>query len=470
MENASTSALTTGDLLGGRYRILRVIGEGGFGRVYLAENVKLQRPCALKVARFPSADQRLEREARLAAVLRGPHVVRVFDVDHTEAGAPYIVMEYLEGQSLAEWLATAGRASARVAVSWGLQICDALEEAHRAGLVHRDIKPSNLFLTRDEHGRSLLKLLDFGLARPVRPGGDQQVTASGLVLGSPAYMSPEQIRNDEVGPASDLWSVGVVLYQLLSGALPFSGSNHAACLAAIVADPPVPLESHVREIDAGLLGVVERCLRKLPTERWPSANSLAEALEEVLERLHPAGARGERQESRPSVETLTTCAVGGGAHPATPRVAASRALKSAVILVGATTLLSVGLYVAGRGRPEVSGVEAGSESSPTKTAGVSAALVASGSSRTDEGRPDPPAPPPQAASTGAGSSGSAAGTVASPAPPVPRLGGKPPRVTSSSSPSSPPAASGPAATPTPTSPPKDPGAQAADRLFLEPDF
>lgn len=290
-----------------RYRIEGVLGRGGFGTVVLAEDQQLGRRCAIKVARDSVHDARLVREARCASGLRGPHVVRIFDVDVLDSGASYVVMEYLDGQTLAQYLSKNGRVPWRTAVSWLEQVCMGLEEAHRAGLVHRDIKPSNLFLVSDPITETtVVKVLDFGLARSVDVQ-EGPLTDSNLVLGSPSYMSPEQVRNSDVGPLSDIWSLGVVLYQLVSGEHPFRHDTKSATLAAIVADSPRPLEALVPGLPHALVLLVERCLSKRPDDRFASAWDLARCLKHLSrEGADPATAWGAAASSAAAADTQET--------------------------------------------------------------------------------------------------------------------------------------------------------------------
>jgi serine/threonine-protein kinase len=265
-----------------RYFIERLLGEGGFGRVYLATDRHLKRECAIKVASQPDGHERLEREARIAASLGSSHVVRVFDVAHLENGSPYLVMEYLRGESLASLLAREERLPPKVVMEWALQICSGLGEAHALGLIHRDLKPSNIFLVEEPHRAPLVKLLDFGLARAsVSATSSVFVTTSGVTVGSPAYMSPEQIRDATLGASTDIWSLGVVMYRMLTGRSPFTGTSSSALLAAISADPHDPIETHLPELNADLVRIIDRCLAKVAGQRFQSAAELAVALRRV---------------------------------------------------------------------------------------------------------------------------------------------------------------------------------------------
>ncbi len=273
--------LRSGQILNGKYRIEEELGSGGFGCVYAAENLNLHTRVAIKLRREPGPDARLWREAQLAAGLRSPNSVRIFDVDRLADGTPYIVMEFLRGRTLREYLRDARRAPVERAVQWVLQVCSALSEAHAAGLVHRDIKPSNLFLVETGESPLLVKLVDFGLAKQVEAATSDTVTDSGVVVGSPAYMAPERVRAGVGTAQTDIWSVGVVLFEMLTGELPFEGATNSAMLASIVADPPRPLREVAPESSATLGAIIARCLRKRPEDRYVSVEALAQDLRQV---------------------------------------------------------------------------------------------------------------------------------------------------------------------------------------------
>jgi serine/threonine-protein kinase len=261
----------TAEILAARYRIDEPIGQGGMASVYLAHDEELDRAVALKIlaenlAGDATFRNRFEREARLAARLSHPNVVRVFDVGESE-GRPFIVMEYVEGDTLADELGRHGSLPPARAVELALQICSGLEAAHASGLVHRDVKPRNLLL-RPDGG---LKIADFGIARAAE---STRLTEIGTILGTAAYLAPEQAEGLEATPAADLYSVGAVLYELLTGRVPYAATSLVELLAKQQAGPPAPIGG----VPAALELAVIRCLEPDPAERPPSAGALADEL------------------------------------------------------------------------------------------------------------------------------------------------------------------------------------------------
>ncbi len=282
IEASHDSHYQLGTVLCDKYKLLEELGAGGFGRVYLAQHVHLGTKVALKVGHSKDNPSALVKEARLAAGLSSPHSVRIFDVDKAADGRPYIVMEYLQGCTLREYLAQKGHVSPAMTVRWGLEICAALSEAHLRGLIHRDIKPSNLFLVPTWTGQLHVKLVDFGLAKTL-DNNEDSATDSGVVAGTPAYMAPERLRSNETTAATDIWSLGVVLFEMLTRTTPFEGRTNTAMLAAIIADPPRSPGDLRPGLPANLEAVIIRCLRKCPNERYTTVERVAEALSACLE-------------------------------------------------------------------------------------------------------------------------------------------------------------------------------------------
>jgi serine/threonine protein kinase len=270
-----------GDVVHDKYRLVRTLGQGGFGTVWVAHNTVLEVHVALKLIELDEDERtvqgdRLLEEARAAAQLNHPSIVRVFDFGRTGLGDPFVVMELLSGESLYDRYRRKSRLSAAEAVKLLLPIADALSAAHAKGIIHRDVKPENVVLAEDESGRVRPKLLDFGIAR--RIDVDRKLTAKGSVVGTPDYMSPEQARGEtDVDDRADVWSLCVVLYELICGQVPFGGPNYNALLWAIIESPPTPITTHAAG-DEALWTIIEKGLRKLPAERWSSMRELGQAL------------------------------------------------------------------------------------------------------------------------------------------------------------------------------------------------
>jgi serine/threonine-protein kinase len=263
----------SGTVIGGRFRVDQLLGSGGMGIVVAATHLELGHRVAIKVlrddmAKVPTVVERFLREARAAVRLRTEHVCRVFDVGRTDAGAPYMVMELLEGNDLGRVVATQPLAMP-IAVEYVMQACVAVAEAHAAGIIHRDLKPANLVVTRRLGGGPLIKVLDFGIAKAMTEAS-AQLTHSQSMLGSPAYISPEQLRSPrDVDARTDVWALGATLYQLLTGRLPFHAQTVTAMAVRIMTQPPDPLDT-----DPTLRAVILRCLDKSPAQRYPDVGAL----------------------------------------------------------------------------------------------------------------------------------------------------------------------------------------------------
>jgi serine/threonine-protein kinase len=265
----------------GRYRVERTLGGGGMAVVLLAHDRELERPVAIKVlAEHLARDERFRtrflREARLAAALAHPNVVQVFDAGE-DGGRPYIVMECVDGETLAEVVARRGRLPAGEAVALALQACAGLQHAHDAGLVHRDVKPQNLLL----RGDGTLKLVDFGIARAAE---ETRLTQTGTVLGTAAYLAPEQAAGEEVTSAADVYSLGAVLYELLAGRTPYTFETLAELAHRQSTEPIEPIAELAPDVPAALEDVVMRCLARNPAYRPASAAELAAELRAALPR------------------------------------------------------------------------------------------------------------------------------------------------------------------------------------------
>jgi serine/threonine-protein kinase len=299
------SPVKVGDVVGGKFAVERVLGRGGMGVVVAARHVELRTRVALKfllrsATHDPDHVTRFMREARAAVSLRSEHTAKVLDVDKLPDGAPYIVMEYLDGQDLQRVLQQQGPLSVPTAIDYVLQACEALAEAHSAGIVHRDIKPANLFLTQRVHGEALIKVLDFGLARSSAVSQGGRLTSSSAVMGSPAYMSPEHLRGlRDAGPSSDIWSLGVTLFELLTGALPFEAATVAELTANVLREPARRVSELQVGVPEALDDAVAKCLEKEPDARFPDVERLAAALEPFA---------GEAKGARRRIEVIRTTA------------------------------------------------------------------------------------------------------------------------------------------------------------------
>jgi serine/threonine-protein kinase len=276
--------LRSGATLGGKYRLLRLIGEGGMGEVYEAQHLVVGRRFAVKflhahLAHHGDALTRFRREAQAAGALESEHIAAVVDLDAAEDGAPFLVMEYLQGESVAELLRREGPLPVTRAVGIVLQACRGLEVAHAAGIVHRDLKPDNLFSVRRADGSELVKILDFGIAKLVRDDAPAGLTRSGAMVGTPFYMAPEQARGEKnLDARVDVYALGVILYELLSLAKPHPGDSHNAILAHILTEPITPLERLRTGLPSGLLAVIERTLSNSRDARPSTVAGLAREL------------------------------------------------------------------------------------------------------------------------------------------------------------------------------------------------
>jgi serine/threonine protein kinase len=283
------SPVKTGEVVTDRYRVERVIGVGGMAVVVAATDLRLGHPVAIKfllphALLHPEIVTRFDREARAAVRVRSEHVARVMDVGKLESGAPYMVMEFLEGRDLAAELDARGPLPGPDAVDYVLQACEVLAEAHRLGMVHRDLKPANLFLV-DNRGSPMIKVLDFGISKMSSLAGatgfDAGVTQSASTLGSPLYMSPEQMDSArDVDVRTDIWALGVVLYELLAARPPFTGDSIPKLCIAILNHKPAPLRSERPDVPPRLEATIMRCLEKDRTRRFGSIEELAMALAE----------------------------------------------------------------------------------------------------------------------------------------------------------------------------------------------
>ncbi|HEX3596189.1 MAG TPA: serine/threonine-protein kinase [Polyangiaceae bacterium] len=280
-----SAPVSAGTVLAGKYRVERVLGEGGMGVVVAATDLQLERKVAIKFllpdyARHAEAAQRFLREARAAVKIQSEHVARVIDVGTLDSGAPYMVMEYLEGRDLSAVIEEHRRLPVEEAVAYVLEGCDAIAEAHSVGIVHRDLKPANLFLTRQPDGSSRVKVLDFGISKAMMAGeSDHSLTRTSSMMGSPLYMSPEQMKSAKnVDPRTDVWALGVILYELLMGEPPFNAESIPELSAKVLLEQPPSVRSVRPDVPAQLEAVILHALEKDPIRRYATVADLANAL------------------------------------------------------------------------------------------------------------------------------------------------------------------------------------------------
>jgi serine/threonine-protein kinase len=274
-----------GQLIDGRYRVLRILGVGGIGLVYLCQHEVLEKPVAIKLLRseyvaHDDLNERFLNEARASSAIKSPRIVDTLDVGTMPDGAPYFVMEYVEGETLASMLDREGAIDLVRAIDMAKQMAEGLDAAHAAGVIHRDLKPENVFLAPQPDGALFVKIFDFGIAKVAR--ARKRLTYAGAVFGTPHYMSPEQARGDDVDQRSDLYALGVMLFEMLTGKVPFDGEDPLAVMSQHVDRVP-PLMSSIRGVSVPpvLEAIVSRCLAKDARDRYLSANELLADLESV---------------------------------------------------------------------------------------------------------------------------------------------------------------------------------------------
>ncbi|MGH7437520.1 MAG: serine/threonine-protein kinase, partial [Polyangiaceae bacterium] len=292
--HAKNPSFAPGATVGEKYVVERLVGEGGLGVVVAAKHLQLDQTVAIKYLRpralgNKSIGDRFLREARLSARMRSEHAVHVYDVG-TLDGTPYMVMELLVGMDLGRQLQTGGPLTPERTIDYVLQACEALAEAHMAGIVHRDIKPDNLFIATTGGGKSVLKILDFGISKMSAKRASlidaRELTEAGDKFGTPVYMSPEQLMaSAEIDARADVWAMGVVFFELLTGQMPFDGDSLPELCTAILNKPPRPLLQHRTGLPPELAAVVGRCLEKDPANRFQNVAELAQELAPFVQQV-----------------------------------------------------------------------------------------------------------------------------------------------------------------------------------------
>ncbi|MDB5213720.1 MAG: Protein kinase [Myxococcaceae bacterium] len=390
-------AVKVGSVIGDKYRVEQELGRGGFGVVVRARHLAIDQLVAIKVltagedSEWKEDAARFKREGQATAALRSEHVVRILDVDFLPSGSPYMVMEYLEGETLHVIVHTRGPLSIGEAVDHMVEVLAALAEAHAAGIVHRDLKPANVLVTRGAGGTMVAKVLDFGVSKVAAHSGigaapgvapasqpPSPITKTGAVIGTVAYMAPEQMLDAKrVDARADLWSVGIMLFELLTKKTPFGASSDPGIVTTMLTKPPLSLGALRPDVPPKLEKVIVRCLEKLPQKRYATASAVAAGLEPFTTPRARAALDALRRAGRPSgaaapIEKGAPAVIaGGGRDPARAR---RTALVIAMVGVALTVLflgLTVGMLL-GRRSPRESEpkataarAEAGADAAPS---------------------------------------------------------------------------------------------------------
>ncbi len=472
-----------GDVIAGKYEVERVIGEGGMGVVVSAMHVELQERVAIKLM-LPSlvghteSATRFAREARATVRIKSEHVARLFDFGKLPDGSPFMVMEYLEGETLAQQLNRTTSIELSRAIDIVIEACAGVADAHRLDIIHRDLKPENLFLARTGDDRVVVKVLDFGISKANLKNLSPTRTEGGM--GTPAYAAPEQLRcAGDAGPEADVWSLGVVLFELLTGRLPFqAGSFAEMCAAVLTQRAPHPCEIRP-EIDESLDAVVMRCLEVEPAQRYSSVIQLAVALgpyasetgHAIIARLDPRGSRtnegpsgprmpidallgttGSHQQAltegdpvsprspKPSLsgrERESGWPVATSARPGLARLGTPRARRASLLAAAAVALFILGgAFVSDDAEVDVAAVAAAStiEGKPVRSSGPLTARPEADAEGSDAGTPPPTSTPPAPAPPPPPSSSPPLEPPPPPKPPAPRASAEwPPKPTPATS-------------------------------------
>lgn len=400
-----------GDIINGRYELRQLIGLGSSGSVYSGRHVQLDRPVALKLLRpeltnDAEAVERFLREAKAAAGIGSEHIAAVTDVGQTDEGLPFLVMEYLEGQTLARAMREQRQFDTVRAARIGIQICRALTAAHDKGIVHRDMKPDNVFLVPREDGSEFVKILDFGIAKILSstPQSAANLTASGTTLGTPYYMAPEQARAaKDLDGRTDIYATGVVLYEMLTGAVPFTGPNFSSIVIAATTSAPPPLRGHRSELPQELEQVVLKAIARDREHRYASARDLAVALEAFSDGFNAVSTSPSNRSSRSAAPAMgpPTAVLPASEAPSSGRRGLLPALLMMGLTLGVMVVVAIGaggwyLYQRGVEEGAARGVEADDNGEEVTTPPPpTAATVADGAPKP----PDPPSSAPTGADT-----------------------------------------------------------------------
>ena len=324
LKSANPSGDLIGQVIADRYHVTKKLGEGGMGAVYLAEHVKMGRKSAIKVmsasmSQDPDAVSRFNREANNASRIQHPNICAIYDFGETPDGLMYLAMEFIEGDSLNGILKKSGPMSLQRATSILAQTASALKTAHDAGIVHRDLKPDNIMIAQ-QGGKDLVKVVDFGIAKAV--GGDesgQKVTKTGLVVGTPEYMSPEQLSGDKLDGRSDLYSLALVYYRMITGTLPFQAETSQETMIKRLTDDPMPLRQALptANFPPGLQAVMDRALARYAGERYADAVEFADDVKAAIAGVAPEGGATMIVGANDMKTMVAGAAPSGGAVPKT---------------------------------------------------------------------------------------------------------------------------------------------------------
>jgi serine/threonine protein kinase len=361
-----------GQVIGGKYRLLRPLGEGSMGVVWAAEHVLLGRPLAVKLLRPELVSvrgvlERFQQEAVAAGRIGSPHIVDVLDVGTAPNGVPFIVMEFLRGRSLAALLRLQATLPPQRTVRLGRQILAALEAAHAAGIIHRDLKPDNIFLEPGEREEEHVKLVDFGISKAKDDPRVQHLTRTGMLLGTPRYMSPEQVRGEKsVDERADLWAAGVILYQCLAGVPPHDGPDLGAILGHILLEEAAPLRELRPEVEPWLEAAVMRALEKDRERRFATATEFREALTEH---------GGPPRRAAPPAPARADAFPGAEPAEAEPSVAPRRRRTGLWIALALLLLAGVGAFLVFGNPADGNGAAADTGPARVDAAGADAAWV-----------------------------------------------------------------------------------------------
>jgi len=474
----SQSEITAGTVLAEKYRVERLIGQGGMGVVVEARHVTLDDRVALKFllpeyATHPEASERFLREARACVKIKSAHVARVSDVGTLESGAPYMVMEYLEGTDASNIIEQGHRLAISEAIDYVVQAGDAIAEAHSLGIVHRDVKPANMFVTRHTDGTPLVKLLDFGISKVVGDGKLDALTRTTATMGSALYMSPEQIKQSRsVDHRTDIYALGVSLYELLTGRQPFVADNFAALCVEIATGTPTPLAELRPDVPPELCAVLEKAYERDLNRRYQSVGEFVVALapwapprsQPIIERIARAAGLVPRFEPTPPADpnrgsyahlggTGSGLSGSAGAAPAATNMSGSTTVPPTKRSKAGPILLALGVLLGLGGLGLAAVVFKSLRSSPAAdSAAVESAAPAATPIATESAEPtvEPsveasasasaaPEPPPEVA---------AAKTAATAAPSKPKASAPKPATAKTTAPPSKPTATQPAPTPT----------------------